>query len=265
VTATRRSSLIDYELEFEDTFDGDSLDRRRWLPFYLPQWSSRARSAARYEVRDGLLRLRIEHDQEPWCPELDGEVRVSSLQTGLFAGPVGSTIGQHRFHPDAVVREEQENARLYTPHYGRIELRAAALDDSGVMVALWMIGYEDEPERSAEICVCEIFGRDVEPAAAAVGMGVHPFGDPAIVDEFAAERVELDARDFHVYAADWTLDGVAFSVDGVPVKTVSQSPGYPMQLMLGIYEFPEEGEERRPEAYPKEFRVDWVRGHRIRE
>ena len=61
---------------------------------------------------------------------------MSSLQTGLFAGPVGSTIGQHRFHPDAVVREAQENRRLYTPRYGGIELRARATDDPRSMVAL---------------------------------------------------------------------------------------------------------------------------------
>jgi hypothetical protein len=30
-----------YELEFEDTFDGDTLDEGRWIPYYLPQWSSR--------------------------------------------------------------------------------------------------------------------------------------------------------------------------------------------------------------------------------
>jgi hypothetical protein len=50
-------------------------------------------------------------------------------------------------------------------------------------------GYEEEPHRSAEICVCEIFGRDVTPDRASVGMGVHPFGDPLIVDEFFAETV----------------------------------------------------------------------------
>jgi hypothetical protein len=107
------------EFEFEDSFDG-----------------TRERSAARYEVGGGFLRLLIEEDQEPWCPELDGEIRVSSLQTGLFAGPVGSTIGQHRFHPEAVVREAQESRRLYTPPYGRIELRARATDDPRSMVAL---------------------------------------------------------------------------------------------------------------------------------
>jgi hypothetical protein len=35
------------------------------------------------------------------------------------------------------------------------------------------------PERSAEIGICEIFGRDVREQEPAVGMGVHPFGDPA--------------------------------------------------------------------------------------
>ncbi|MGH3037476.1 MAG: glycoside hydrolase family 16 protein, partial [Gaiellaceae bacterium] len=174
-----------YELEFEDRFDGPTLDERRWLSWYLPQWSSRERAAARYDVGGGRLRLRIDADQEPWAPDLDGEVRVSSLQTGVFAGPVGSTIGQHRFGREAVVREAQRNVRLYTPQYGVVEMRARASDDPRTMAALWMIGYEDEPERSAEICVCEIFGRDVRSDDAAVGMGVHPFSDPAIVDDFS--------------------------------------------------------------------------------
>jgi hypothetical protein len=254
---------VAYELEFEDTFDGDALALDRWVPYYLAHWSSRARAAARYGLGDGCLRLLITADQEPWCPELDGQVRVSSLQTGVFAGPVGGTIGQHRFHPDAVVLEAQHNVRLYTPRYGRIELRARALDDPRAMVCLWLIGYEDEPERSAEICVCEIFGRDVRPDRALVGMGVHPFGDPAVVDEFAAEPVAIDAREFHVYAAEWEPDQIAFFVDDVLVKTVAQSPAYPMQLMLGIYEFPADDERDRDQRdYPKAFVVDYVRGYR---
>jgi hypothetical protein len=251
--------VVRFELELDEQFDGDDLDRRRWLPFYLPHWSSRERAAARYRVGGGVLRLLIEEDQRPWCPELDGDLRVSSLQTGLFAGPVGSAIGQHRFDPKAVVREAQENVRLYTPQYGRIELRARASDDPRVMAALWLIGYEDEPERSAEICVCEIFGRDARPQAAAVGVGVHPFGDPAIVDDFERVTLPIDVREFHEYAAEWTPGGVDFLVDGERVKRVAQSPAYPMQLMLSLYEFP--GEATGP--YPKELVVDYVRGYRL--
>jgi hypothetical protein len=266
---TRARRVVDpvskagYELEFEDTFDGEALDEARWLPYHLPQWSSREQAAARYRLGDGVLRLVIEADQPPWCPEFDGRTRVSSLQTGVFAGPVGGTVGQHRFKPEVVVRQAQDLTRLYTPRYGLFELRAKAVDDPRCMVALWMIGYEDEPDRSAEICICEIFGRNLTAGRAGVGMGLHPFGDPRIRDEFSVEDLAIDARDFHRYAAEWTPAHVAFFVDHRLVKVVDQSPGYPMQLMLGIYEFPDHGEPDRPaRPYPKELVVDYLRGYR---
>ena len=124
-----------YELEVEDTFEGPDVDRSRWYTSYLPQWSSAARSAAMYELDGDGLHLLIEADQPAWCPELDGPTRVSSLQTGVFAGPLGSAIGQHRFHPDAVVREEQEDLRLYTPRFGAFEIRLRATDDPRCMVS----------------------------------------------------------------------------------------------------------------------------------
>jgi len=49
-----------YLLNFEDRFG--SLDERRWLPLYLPQWSSRERARARFEPGAGLT-LRIDDDQ----------------------------------------------------------------------------------------------------------------------------------------------------------------------------------------------------------
>jgi Glycosyl hydrolases family 16 len=252
-----------YELEFEDTFDGNTLDQGRWLPYYLPQWSSREAAAARYEIGGGLLQLIIEADQQPWCLEFDGETRVSSLQTGVFAGSVGSTVGQSRFKSGLVVRQAQENVRLYTPQYGFFELRAKPLDDPRCMVALWMIGYEDEPDRSAEICICEIFGRNVTAASVGIGMGLHPFGDATIHDEFSVEAVAIDARDFHVYGAQWTPEFVAFFVDHGLVKRVEQSPGYPMQFMLGIYDFPDDLQSpHRVRPYPKRFIVDYFRGYR---
>ena len=252
------SCRMRYALEFADEFDGADLDRGRWLPYYLPHWSSRERAAARYVLRGGCLRLRVDADQEPWCPELDGETRVSSLQTGLFAGSVGSRVGQHRFHADAVVREAQENARLYAQWYGRVEIRCRAVSDPAAMVAFWLIGYEDEPRRSGELCVCEIFGRDVEPGEARIGMGIHPFGDPRLQDDFVAVRLPIDATDFHQYAAEWEPGRSRFLVDGRVVHEVGQAPNYPLQLMLGLYRFAEgEGEH--------EFIVDGVRGYRLLE
>jgi beta-glucanase (GH16 family) len=93
-------------------------------------------------------------------------------------------------------------------------------------------------------------------------MGLRPFGDPRIRDEFSVEDLAIDARDFHVYAAEWTPGYVAFFVDHQLVKLVEQSPGYPMQFMLDIYEFPEDQPPQPADAYPKQFVVDYFRGYR---
>ncbi|WP_448627447.1 glycoside hydrolase family 16 protein [Geodermatophilus sp. URMC 64] len=247
-----------YVLEVEDTFGGEQLDRGLWLPHFLPHWSSRAASAARYRLGDGVLRLVVEEDQPPWCPEFDDGVRVSSLQTGEFCGPLGSAVGQHRFNPAVVVREEQDDVRLYTPQYGFFEVRARMRVDATGMAALWMIGYEDAPERSAEICVFEVFGRDIGPDGPRIGMGVHPFGDPSIADEFEQVALPIDVREFHVYAAEWTPEQVSFLVDDEVVKVVRQSPAYPMQFMLDVYAFP--GDDDPP--VPQELVVDRFRGWR---
>ena len=46
-----------------------------------------------------------------------------------------------------------------------------------------------------------------------------------------------------------------------PVKTVRQAPRYPMQFMLGIYEFRDDAGTPAG-TYPKEFVVDYFRGYR---
>ena len=243
--------------EFTDGFDGGRLDPSRWIDSYLPHWSSRKRSAARWRIDGGRLRLVIDPDQEPWNPDLDGDTRVSSIQTGVFSGPFGSPIGQHRFRPGLVVREAQPAARLYTPRFGRIEIRMSAVSDPDAMVALWMIGFEDEPRRSGEICVAEIFGRDVGPTAVRVGMGIHPFGDPNLADDFDQVEVSVDATTIHEYAVEWSPHLVDHTVDGRLVKRSTQAPDYPMQLMLGVYAF----RPAAPGDVPIEFVVDRVRGY----
>lgn len=247
-------------LDREDRFEGPDLDPTLWLPVYLPQWSSRAASRPRYELRPGGgLRLRIDPDQPPWCPEWDGSVRTSSIQTGVFAGPLGSDIGQHRFRDDVVVREEQVPNRLHTPRFGIIETRLRATEDPRCMVALWMIGYEDTPERSGEICVVEVFGRDVASDHVAVGMGVHPHHDARIVDDFERVPLRMDVREPHDYAVVWAPGRLAWYVDERLVRVVEQHIDYPMQLMLGAYGFSDEPPDVPFGRPPGILDVEWVR------
>ena len=108
------------------------------------------------------------------------------------------------------------------------------------MVACWLAGIKDIPERSAEICVTEMFGDAVVPAtSAAVGTGLHAFRDPDAREDFEAVRVPLDIAAFHTYAIDWDADRVDFLVDEEVVRTCVGPPSYPMQVMLAVFDFPE--------------------------
>ena len=248
MTALDRSG---FRRDFEDRFE--TLDENRWLPHYLPQWASREGTAARYRTGNGLTLL-IEEDQQPWAPQYDGALRVSNLQTGVRSGPLGSHDGQLRFRPEVVVSEEQPTQALYTPTFGLVELRASAIAEANCMVALWMIGFEQQPEQSGEICVMEIFGSEVDATRAKVGMGIHPWHDPALTEDF--EKIDLigDATRPHTYSVEWMPGLTRFYIDDALVKTSAQAPDYPMQLMLDVYEFEPGGE------YPKRFDVEFLRG-----
>ena len=249
---------------FSDHFHGAELDTEVWVPHYLPQWSSRSASAATYTLAESELRLTIPPEQRLWC-EGDHEppLRVSGIQSGVFSGEVGSTVGQQPFREGLEVREAQPTHWGWTPHLGRIEVRARMELSARSMASVWMVGLEEEPTRSAEICVFEVFGEALEydgGPSAAVGSGVHPFRDPAITDEFDAPRMAIDVAEFHVYAVDWQPGRVDFFVDGEPTKTVHQAPDYPLQMMVAVFDFPDKaGADAGPAPTPL-LAVDYVRG-----
>ncbi|TDD99087.1 glycoside hydrolase family 16 protein [Jiangella asiatica] len=223
----------------DERFDGTTLDPGVWFPYYLPHWSSRVASAATWWVRDGELRLSVPAEQPLWCPDVHPEpMRVSCVQTGSFAGAVGSTVGQMPFRDGLRVRETQPTLWGYTPHFGRIEVRMRGTVTERSMVAFWMSGIEDRPERSGELCVAEVFGAGVRGGVTEVGIGVHRFRDPALTEEFGTVPLPIDVSDFHTYGVDWRPGAVTFTVDGDQVRRVGQAPDYPMQLMIGVFDFP---------------------------
>ncbi len=227
----------------DDDFEGERLDRSVWLPHYLPAWSSLASTRASYEVHDSCLDLFIPPEQGLWCAgEHLPPLRVSAVQSGNYSGPVLSTRGQQPFRSGLVVQEEQEAFWGWTPRFGRIEVTARMWLSARSMASLWLVGRELEPRESAEICVFEIFGDSVVAGtSAAVGSGLHSFRDPAVVEDFATTRVEIDVALFHTYAVEWTAESVVFSVDGTETRSCPGPPTYPMQVMLAVFDFPEQG------------------------
>lgn len=226
--------------EIDERFDGGTLDEAVWTPAYLPAWSSRAEAAATWRVDGDGLTLSIPPEQGLWCPDLhDPPLRVSAVQSANWSGPVGSTRGQQPFRDGLTVREEQPARWGFTPHHGRIEVECRATLTPSAMFSAWMVGLEDEPDRCGEICIVEVFGDALKDGpTAALGAGIHAFRDPRLREEFAAPRTAIDVTRDHVYAVDWRPGAVDVLVDGTLVRTLQQAPDYPLQLILGVFDFP---------------------------
>jgi hypothetical protein len=238
------------------------LDPTVWTPAYLPAWSSRTAARATYAVSEDGLHLTIPADHPVWCPALhQPPLRVSAVQSGSWSGPVGSRQGQQPFRDGLLVTEEQPAVWGFTPLHGRVEVECRAVIGRGSMFSAWLVGLEDVPERSGEICLVEVFGVTVRPGpngkvVASVGSGVHPFRDPALHEDFAVAAA-LDVSAFHTYAVDWRAGRLAFYVDGTLTRVLDQAPAYPVQLILGVFDFPDERPD--PTVVP-ELVVRRVRG-----
>jgi hypothetical protein len=246
-------------LIFEDRFADPTLSPRRWVDHYLPQWTTPDRSAARYDLEPGLLRLRIDADQPAWRPE-DGPLRVSNLQTGTFSGPLDSPIGQHRHRPDLVVRTPQPERRLFTPSAGTVEAVLRASRDPTCLLAVWLVGFEAVPEDSGELCIAELFGSATGRRRSTVRMGVKAHHDPRLRTDMADVPLDLDTADWHSYAVEWDPERTRFFVDDRLARQVDQGTDYPLQLMVDLFEFPA-APQRDPAGYPKIGEVAAVRGY----
>lgn len=245
-----------YRLEFLDEFENGNLDQSKWFPYMLPHWSTLEDSAARYKLEDGSLKLLIEHDQQVWLANSD---RASNLQTAHYSGAKGSQDGQFRYNPDFVVTDNLPIVNHYTPQFGFFETRIKAVPVIGYHIALWMIGFD--AEQAGEIRIFEIHGGNINLKQSRVDTGILAWNDPSLRDECFEDFVNINVAEYHIYAIEWTPTHVDFFVDNVKLRRLNQSPQYPMQFMLGVYERPHEILEHNPKDYPRVCEVDYFRGY----
>ena len=174
------------------------------------------------------------------------------MQSGNRSGPVGSTDGQQAVYDGQVVREEQPDFAGHLQDGGHLEVRCRMTISPRSMAALWLCGFEKEPDHCGEICVTEVFGKDVVPGESAeVGVGLKQIRDPHLAQDFAAPRLPIDVAEFHTYAVDWDADEAVFSVDGEEVRRCPNPPTYPLQIMVAVFDFPEWSTGRRRPPGPR--------------
>ena len=107
----------------------------------------------------------------------------------------------------------------------------------------------------------EVFGDAIRDGSADVGMGLRKFRDPALTEEWSAIPLEIDIAEFHTYGVDWRPGSLVFTVDGESVRRVDQAPDYPVQLELGVFDFPDKAHLVPGEVPVPSLIVSHVIGH----
>lgn len=242
--------------DLDDDFRSDAL-AAAWVPHYLPHWTTPERSAARFDLGPDGLRLRIDADQPDWRPE-DAPLRVSNLQTADFSGPARSARGIHRHRSDGLRVRSPRGLHLgWAPSAGRVDVTLSASVDTGCMTAVWLVGTEHRRDGEAgEICLVEIDADAIGPSATRARTGLKAHRDAGLTTDMAEVVVPLDAAHPHTWTAIWCDGALILGCEGVEVRRIAQAPGYPLALMIDLFETSAAGVG----AYPKTATVHRVRG-----
>ncbi|XVV12604.1 family 16 glycosylhydrolase [Actinoplanes sp. CA-131856] len=248
-----------YTLDFDQEFNTSSLDTSKWLPYYLPHWSTRDLSAARYDISGGALNLRIDADQPAWDPVHDADVKVSSIQTyerDYLHQFDGFSSGMQINHHEPVFNG-------YTTRYGYFEMRAKGPDvGGGGHSAWWMVGTQEDQDaagtgsrQTAEIDITENFFSEPNQWKP----NLRRWTDSSISNSPRNVTISGDPADeYHIYAMNWTPDGLQFYYDNQLITSMADAPNYPMGMLLGIYTDTKNSGTAN-DVWPKTWNIDYIR------
>jgi beta-glucanase (GH16 family) len=217
---------LGYELFWEDQFEGDALDPKKWEVRGVGPRALGFVSPEAVKVGNGLLTLSAFRK--------DGRILLGAVGT------------QHRF----------------MTRYGFFECRARLQKQPGVWAAFWIqspeiANGEDPAVFGAEIDIMEFFkklGTDI------VSHNVHwAYGPHQQTTHGMQSYLPGVSEGFHTFALEWTPDQYTFFVDGskfYEVKSgISRIPEY---LILSM-ELPSEPKDIKNTVFPDAFEVDYVK------
>lgn len=237
-----------WELVFNDEFDGDHLDPNKWVTCYW--WdrngcTNRGNSEMQWyipdnvKVENGLLRLIARQQQ---VSASDG--RVYNYTSGMV------TTGRNV--------DDQTVPTRFSFQYGYAEIRARVPEGKGLWPAFWMlpVGHHSKPE----IDVLEFLGHETNIVHLTYHFKKPDGSDGRVTADFLGPHLPSG---WHTFAVNWSPDSITWYVDGVRRSHYEDGPtisAEPMYLLLNLAvggNWP--GSPDQNTIFPNEYQIDYVR------
>ncbi len=217
---------LGYELFWEDQFDGNALDDKKWEVRGVGPRALGFVSPEAVKVENGFLKLS--------AFKKDGRILLGAVGT------------QGRF----------------MTKYGFFECRAELQKSPGVWGAFWIQSTEiskgeDPAVYGAEIDIMEFFkklGPDI------VSHNVHwAYGSNQKTTRGMQSYLKGVSEGFHTFALEWTPEKYVFFVDGYKFYEVTQGISHIEEYLILSMEIPNEPKDIEKTVFPDVFTIDYVR------
>ena len=221
-----------YELVFEDNFDGDSLDTSKWKAGY--DGENHVRRAAYVEttpdtlfVKDGTLTIRTHY-------KTDGQ-----YGEGWYTSWVESATNPNKGHVAAM----QENYEGFSAKYGYFEARCIAPPCEGIWSAFWLMPDEGTGMTSNDVMNTGSDGVEVDIMESPWyysgffnrNSNMHVLHGDGYANTKSQKsdsiRVSNMYSEFHTYGVMWTPEEYVFYIDG---KETWRTPHIVDDVTLGV-------------------------------
>jgi beta-glucanase (GH16 family) len=225
---TARESSYQWQLTFQDEFNGTSLDTSKWNTG--PRWGRVDMNGEElqyyaedaFEVQDGVLRIRA--DQR--------SIEGMNYTSGLI-----------------------ETRLSYMQSYGYFEIRAKLPKGQGFWPAFWMLPDKEWPP---EIDVFEYLGHDADT----IYMSNHWSDSTNWHQSETTGYTGPDfSADFHTFAVEWNLAEIIWFVDGIERhSTTTGVPNEPMYIIANLAVgglWPGSPDNTTP--FPSYLEIDYIR------
>lgn len=245
--------MLEYQLVWEENFDGDTLDTDNWNhEIHGPGWVNNELQS--YVVSDETVYVE------------DGELVIQPIRIEGEDGSVTYESGRIN-----TMRHQQ-----FT--YGRVEARIQVPEGQGFLPAFWMMPAADMPyggwPRSGEIDIMEVVGHETN-----VTHGTIHYGNPHNQNQvtYTLPEGEDFASSYHVFAVEWEPGRITWFVDDIEIGSTSdwfsateglEPRTYPAPFNKDFYiilnvavggNWPGDPDETTPFDERSQMRVDYVR------
>ncbi len=251
-------NLDEWQIVWQDEFDGDKLDTTKWTPSYSYIRRGGIWDKGQVHVSDGTLKIRTEY---------------------LENGPLG--VGWYS--------EEISTKGLFEQQYGYFECRCICPPAKGLWAAFWLLGdgmFETPTGSAANGCEIDLFEsgffgsdnkRKVDGVNQATGFDGYGKGSSGVVlGHYKGKNIYTE---FNTYGLEWNEDEIIFYINGVETDRLTGKwvPKAKEYLLLSVEVAGTNGEtgiggdglpfaednkninNNDPSIFPVDFVVDYVR------